>query len=349
MGRREVFQDAQPVNGDLFVEHRLATQPQNAAHLDVADRAALVNYATFLHCERRAVCAELYPHMGVKADRFVLSMNEAWAFFSEGRDDVRPRKDLPLASTRAVKVLDLVGIDWRKDRDAGGVAPDNDRGMHDTGERPKVPRGWPAPDAELTAYAADLPRLAAAIAALRQDDDRDDDDVPGLVALLDAQDEALSTLSSEPAESASGLHAKATAILTGGVEYDTVWLSLLGKSLARDLLGARPSDLEPRPDPIFAVIEESRRLYDVWTAASRLPEIPGTIERPPEDDAASDAFHEHREDKLLKTVPTTAEGCKALARWALDYRAVLGLPIDDTEHGGEHLRILDLIARSPLL
>lgn len=41
---------------------------------------ALINYASWLFMERRMVCRELYPQMGARSDRFVLSANAAEKF-----------------------------------------------------------------------------------------------------------------------------------------------------------------------------------------------------------------------------------------------------------------------------
>lgn len=133
------------------------------------DRAALVNYATFLWHEHRAVCGELYPHMGHRAGQFVRSMNEAWGFFHDGNNSTSPRKGMPPASTRAVPVLDLAGVDWRKDL-ARITLPTEDSTYCDNGERPALPFGWPAADAVLTEALDDLRRLDAGQEAMNWGD-----------------------------------------------------------------------------------------------------------------------------------------------------------------------------------
>ncbi|GJE57350.1 hypothetical protein [Methylobacterium thuringiense] len=183
------------------------------------DRAALVNYATFLALERDRVCAELYPHMGAKGAQFVLSMNEAWSFFHEGDNSLSDRKGLPPASSRALKVLDLVGIDWRKDATETDRARYDDADRADIGERPAVPFGFPALDAGLMEALDDLTRLDAAIEAMHSGNpNRDGDTVPGYEGLEWARNEALDHFVTIRARGLDGLQAKARAILTKSVQ-----------------------------------------------------------------------------------------------------------------------------------
>ena len=80
------------------------------------DRRALEAYATWLFYERRLLCLELYPELGMDADKFIAANNAGslWHFHREG--DGRGWRELPQPSTRATAVLDLVGCDWRQDR-----------------------------------------------------------------------------------------------------------------------------------------------------------------------------------------------------------------------------------------
>lgn len=115
----------------------------------------------------------------------------------------------------------------------------------------------------------------------------------------------------------------------------------------RDLgtLTARRS--APVVDPIFAAISETRHLTNARTRAGLLPQPAGSIDPLPEQEAATEAFFAHVDGVLLKTVPTTAAGCAALARYAVEFLADEGFVLD--EQGSEHVRILELIASSPLL
>ncbi|KQQ39138.1 hypothetical protein ASF58_22870 [Methylobacterium sp. Leaf125] len=79
-----------------------------------------------------------------------------------------------------------------------------------------------------------------------------------------------------------------------------------------------------------------------------MPQPAGSIDPLPEQEAATTAFWTHVDGVLLKTVPTTAAGCAALARFAVEFLADEGWVLDEHE-GNEHTRILDLIARSPML
>lgn len=213
------------------VNRALLRQPVPAS-AQAVDRAALVNYATFLALERERVCAELYPHLGVSASRFVLSMNEAWGYFRAG-------DSLPPSSSRAIGILDGVGIDWRKDRDAGGVLPDLDCQRDDTGKRPPLPLGFPSPDAELLEALDDLTRLDAAIEALLKagDEGREDRDVPCYQTLDAERDRALERLVEAHARSSEGLRAKARALQLPSVNEAYENEGAVAQSLARDLLG----------------------------------------------------------------------------------------------------------------
>lgn len=100
-------------------------------------------------------------------------------------------------------------------------------------------------------------------------------------------------------------------------------------------------------DPIFAAIHTTRGLTNARSRAASLPQPAGSIDPLPEQTAATEAFFAHVDGVLLKTVPTTATGCAALARYAVEFLADEGYVLD--EQGSEHVRILELIARSPLL
>ncbi|MFC6048051.1 hypothetical protein ACFPYM_09415 [Methylobacterium hispanicum] len=97
-------------------------------------------------------------------------------------------------------------------------------------------------------------------------------------------------------------------------------------------------------DPIFAAIEKDRALA---AEHIRLLSISGSK---PDDDPswepthdASDAQWEHWREALLKTVPTTAAGCAALARYANEWVEREGVGLDE-----DGAKIFDLIGRSPL-
>ena len=100
-------------------------------------------------------------------------------------------------------------------------------------------------------------------------------------------------------------------------------------------------------DPILAAIQETERLQYAVDAMSKLPQPPGMIEPLPEQKAAFDAFYGYVDNVLLRTVPATAAGCAALARFVASYPRDRGFSLDDDEDG-QHVRILDLIARSPM-
>lgn len=120
----------------------LASRSAEAAPASPTDRRALEAYASWLFMERRILCGELWPHMGAKAEKWDWHDNAGagWHFRDRG---ALAWDEGPQPSSRAAAVLDLVGVDWRQ--------PKEDLGLDhtDTGARPPLPAGWPAPDGEL--------------------------------------------------------------------------------------------------------------------------------------------------------------------------------------------------------
>lgn len=336
--------------GKVLVARRALNGPLPSA-APAPDRTALVCYATWLDLERRRVCRDLYPHLGPHATAFRLGMNagEDWHFdnaAANGRLTDRGR-----ISPRAIKVLDLVGVDWRGDKAKGRGPDDVGRSFTtDNGERPALPHGWPRFDADVLEALDDLNRLDAAHDALGSagsGGERDANTLPGYDDLELARDDALRRLGRLRAESLLGLRAKAQALLTPSVSADADGTYQdIAESLARDLLGIEQRAIEPRPDPIFEMIEEAWRLT---REHGRLLAISGNKpsshpSHEPED-KAHDAMWEHVRGVLLKTVPTTAAGCVALARFAVAFTTDQGVPLEYESNDP----VLGLIARSPLL
>lgn len=329
----------------LAVNRTLMTPPKAAPA--APNRTALTCYSTWLAIERRRVQTELYPHMGRKDLGFIMSLNAGW-LWHRGSMDGLDLVERPPATERAIRILDMLGVAWRDDEAAGRLSAVESADMGDSGERPPVPRDWPAPDAELVAAVGDLKRLEAAIKAVLPDDYDDANDVPGYTALREAQAEALTTLRRVKSETLEGLRAKARVLLSDHAEEDPETFSVIACSLARDLLREPAPGLLSPPDPIFAAIEESRRLMAEWDGHVGKDD-PGSLDPVPEFTAASEAFHEHANAVLLVTLPRTAAGCQALAAYARDFQEREGWVLDSDGDSNEHLRVLDLIARSPLL
>lgn len=103
------------------------------------------------------------------------------------------------------------------------------------------------------------------------------------------------------------------------------------------------------PDPIMAAIAETRRLQIAVGRASALPQPAGSIDPLPEQTAAMAASNAHIDNVLLKTVPTTAAGCAALARYAVEFLEENDFVLDEDLNNEQHVRVLGLIARSPML
>ena len=204
-------------------------------------------------------------------------------------------------------------------------------------------------DAVLTEAAADLQRVEATIAAIPSLPGRDRDETPDYAALEAEADQAAGIIASTPATGLPGLQAKATAILSDRFSVQSPEALEMAQSLARDVLGASSASIVTWQDPILPAIKECRRLVAVVEAAEALPKPEGRLDALPEQQEAFDALNRYIEDVLLKTVPTTAHGCAALAQYAVEFSAARGFELDDGEDGAAHLRVLDLIASSPLL
>ncbi len=104
----------------------------------------------------------------------------------------------------------------------------------------------------------------------------------------------------------------------------------------------------PAVDPILAAIARTRELHRTRTNALAVDLPAGTIDPTPEQNAATNAFFAHVDDVLLKTVPTTAVGCATLAGFTVEFLEAEGYSLDEDHANEQHVRILDLIARSPL-
>ncbi|WP_162501594.1 hypothetical protein, partial [Methylobacterium crusticola] len=215
------------------------------------ERIALLNYATWLFYERRLLCAELYPHLGSGAERFILGENVAWDWhFREPG-----HRHLPQPSTRAVTVLDMVGVNWREDRDRLRDADREPVDLPDTVERPALPRSWPRVDAEVLDAASDLNNLDAAQQALLNDGEYGDAvDAPGYSELERQRDAAIKRVASARARSILGLSAKARLLQTDSVGSCAEPFDLIARSLADDLAGVEGRYFSHAPDPILAVL-----------------------------------------------------------------------------------------------
>ncbi|AWB26179.1 hypothetical protein DA075_35500 (plasmid) [Methylobacterium currus] len=219
--------------------------------------------------------------------------------------------------------------------------------MRDTGARPPLPYGWPALDSDLVAAVSDLRRLDSLTETLLRGlpEDRDPETVPGYAELESAREAVLAVLVDVRAEGLPGLQAKAKALLTEGVVNNQQATADLAHSIGCDLTGARSDIVEPQADPVFAAIKEQRRLCREHDALfSQLGEDWDRSPVRPAEIAANAAAWEHWRDVVLKTVPRTATGCRALAAYASEFAKDMGTDLD-----AEGPAILGLIARSPLL
>jgi hypothetical protein len=83
--------------------------------------------------ERRILCMELWPHLGAAAEDVVFADNAGYNWHFRNGDW---RKD-PQPTSRAIPVLDLVGVEWRREKE------DLDINHADNGSRPALPAHWP--------------------------------------------------------------------------------------------------------------------------------------------------------------------------------------------------------------
>jgi hypothetical protein len=187
------------------------------------DRRALEAYASWLFMERRILCGELWPQMGAEAERYVSQGNAGADWHFRGDGDWR---DLPQPSTRAANVLDLVGVDWKQDREMSHV---------DTRERQPLPDGWPGIDTELVRAAQDLQAVEQAIDDLcRKYDEADGRD--DYRALEDRRNENTATLITIQAKSTAGIQAKAASLRLRAMIADRDQHQQIAVSLADDLV-----------------------------------------------------------------------------------------------------------------
>jgi len=105
----------------------------------------------------------------------------------------------------------------------------------------------------------------------------------------------------------------------------------------------------PAADTILAAIAETERLTQKRNLAALLPLPARDLGPLPAQTAAMEAQFAHIDGVLLKTASTTAAGCVALSCYALDFLASDGWALDEDDNNRPHVRVLDLIARSPML
>lgn len=138
-----------------------------------------------------------------------------------------------------------------------------------------------------------------------------------------------------------------SSIEHGNATYDDLALIVIAEMLEMGGLGAASIvPLSARPDPIFGLIEEARRLtrkHGRLIAISA--DLPDSHPAWKAENEAHAAMWEHVRGVLLKTVPTTAAGCVALARFAYEFTEDQGVSLEYESNDP----VLALIARSPAL
>jgi hypothetical protein len=247
------------------------------------DRRALEAYASWLFMERRILCGELWPRMGTKAERHVSLQNAGADWHFRGDGDWR---DLPQPSTRAAAVLDLVGIDWRQDREVS---------YEDTGERPQLPAGWPGIDSDLVHAAHDIQAIDDALDDLHRRYGDDADSREDYLTLADRRLENITTLIGTPARSMVGVRRGKTA------QHNRRLLRhrQLADSLADDLTSeARSPVPAERPHPDAELLSLAAKYVATEAEQSRLCKLANELE---------DAFLDEGKPEALRVRPGDAE------------------------------------------
>jgi hypothetical protein len=214
----------------------LAVVPANAVSVssptltEPPDRHVLESYGAWLHMERRLLCRELYPHMCKDAERFIFADNAGFDWHFCGRGDLEWDQG-PQPSSRAVAVLDLAGVDWRRRQ------PNHpDLYAVDNGDRPPLPANWPQVDGELRQAFDDIVEMDAAIATLHKQHGDDADSRDDYLECQDMRDDAIATLIDVRASSTAGIMAKASALQLKVLFEDYERHQEIALSLADDLI-----------------------------------------------------------------------------------------------------------------
>jgi hypothetical protein len=120
-----------------------------------------------------------------------------WHF---GREEGHRWDELPQPSTRAIAVLDFVGVDWAGYRRS---VP-----YEDSGHRPALPEQWPHADAEIIAAAREIETIEETYRDLMSEHE----DHPRLAELDDQRRYLLGVLENTQARTVEGMQAKAAVV-----------------------------------------------------------------------------------------------------------------------------------------
>lgn len=209
--------------------------PSRAASssVEAPPHAALEAYAAWLHMERRILCHELWPHMGSAAEHFVWADNAGYNWHFTGRGNLKWNEGQQ-PSARAAAVLDLVGVNWREEKEDLGLD------HSDNSERPALPAQWPYVDGDLMQASCNVSICQLAIRGAQAAPET-------LEAIWDSREESLNILCNSPATSWSGLSAKASALEDVGSAGDE-WFEKLALSLANDISRVMPMTAPPKQE-----------------------------------------------------------------------------------------------------
>lgn len=138
-----------------------------------------------------------------------------------------------------------------------------------------------------------------------------------------------------------------SSIEHGNATYDDLALIVVAELLEMGGLGAASIvPVSARPDPILGLIEEARRLtHEHGRLIAISAGLPDSHPSWKAENEAHAAMWDHVRGVLLKTVPTTAAGCVALARFACEFTEDQCVSLEYESNDP----VLALIARSPAL
>lgn len=250
---------AKPIPLTPEPEARPSLRFNYAPGYELPDRHALQSYASWLFYERRLVCMELYPDLP-RPDAFVMAGNIGFDWHTR-REPGKTWADLPPPSSRALAVLDAVGVDWKSDKSR---REGRDPIPLPRGSGAALPGNWPHADAELLSASVELTTLDLGIDGyLTKHPDALEETDPEFKALEDRRWAVLDLLASTPAHTVEGMRVKAEALELKPILDDHETMGAIAASLADDVRRLTDFDRAERAaDPDVRLKE----VYARWQA-----------------------------------------------------------------------------------
>lgn len=297
-----------------------------------ADRRALEAYASWLFMERRLLCMALYPDLGIKAERYDFALNAGYGWHFRGSQDWR---DLPQPASRAVAILDLVGVDWRNQEHSEWQ-------YVDSGRRPSI-AGFSAADSQLVTAVREIQILDLRIQELHDKFGDDADGRDDYHEMEARRDEVLEILATIPARSHEGLVAKAEALTQRRLIEDFERHGAVASSLADDVLRYFGARIDRSTEGERAVTSpptapsNDRRLFEIEAEVQALvPQLKLFA-------SAQGAADQKHADWERSNPQPGADQKKAAAKWRKEHRALLREYEDADEKWNAALGHLDAL------